>query len=77
MMVGRSDERRGRGHAARSRRKDKRAAFQRRRRHEEDKDVDFINARNAHFNRKIEREFGQYTQEVKANLERGTALPDH
>ncbi|GAB4822098.1 hypothetical protein N2152v2_009144 [Parachlorella kessleri] len=64
--------------------------FSRRRRHREDKDVDYINERNAHFNKKIERAFGKYTQasgasreawpaggwEIKSNLERGTALPD-
>lgn len=38
--------------------------------------IDYIDDRNAHFNRKIERDFGQYTEEIKANLERGTALPD-
>mmetsp|Transcript_9480 Transcript_9480/g.19622 ORF Transcript_9480/g.19622 Transcript_9480/m.19622 type:complete len:529 (-) Transcript_9480:445-2031(-) len=40
------------------------------------KDVDSINERNAHFNRKIERAYGSYTLEIKQNLERGTALPD-
>lgn len=34
-------------------------------------DVDYINDRNAHFNRKIERIFGEHTAEIKANLERG------
>lgn len=57
-------------------RQHKSAAFSRRRRVTDDKDVDYINDRNAHFNKKIERAFGQYTQEIKANLERGTALPD-
>ena len=41
-----------------------------------DKDIDFINDRNAHFNKKIDRAFGVHTREIKANLERGTALPD-
>jgi len=50
--------------------------FSRRRANTGDKDVDYINDRNAHFNKKIERAFGGYTQEIKANLERGTALPD-
>ncbi len=59
------------------RRKAKRAAYSRRRAHQLDKDVDSINNRNEHFNRKIERAYGTYTQEIKANLERGTALPDH
>ena len=58
-------------------RKDKRNNYSRRRKYHADKDVDFINDRNAHFNKKIDRAFGQYTQETKANLERGTALPDH
>ncbi len=34
-------------------------------------DIDYINDRNAHFNRKIERIFGEHTAEIKANLERG------
>jgi pre-mRNA-splicing factor SYF2 len=50
--------------------------FSRRRRYNDGADVDFINDRNAHFNKKIQRAFGQYTSEIKANLERGTALPD-
>ncbi|PSC68358.1 peptidyl-prolyl cis-trans isomerase CYP19-3 [Micractinium conductrix] len=51
--------------------------FSRRRAFRADKDVDYINDRNAHFNAKIERAFGTATAEIKANLERGTALPDH
>lgn len=50
--------------------------FSRRRKHHDGKDVDFINDRNSHFNKKIDRAFGKFTQEIKANLERGTALPD-
>lgn len=57
--------------------KHKRKGFSRRRTHHPDKDIDFINDRNAHFNKKIERAFGQYTVEIKGNLERGTALTDH
>lgn len=53
------------------------AAFSRRRAFRLDDDVDFINSRNAHFNKKIARAFGEHTAEIKANLERGTALPDH
>ncbi|XP_010548111.1 PREDICTED: pre-mRNA-splicing factor syf2 isoform X2 [Tarenaya hassleriana] len=48
----------------------------RRRRYREEKDIDSINERNEHFNKKIERAFGKYTLEIKNNLERGTALPD-
>ena len=48
--------------------------FSRRRAFNEEADVDYINKRNAHFNKKIDRYFGEYTKEIKANLERGTAL---
>ena len=58
-------------------RRNKRATYSRRRAIHPDKDVDFINDRNAHFNRKIARAFDKHTQEIKANLERGTALPEH
>lgn len=53
-----------------------REAFSRRRAFRMDADVDYINERNAHFNKKIDRAFGKHTAEIKANLERGTALPD-
>ncbi|KAI7732094.1 hypothetical protein M8C21_029571 [Ambrosia artemisiifolia] len=55
---------------------EKRNAFSRRRKFHEEKDIDSINDRNEHFNKKIERAFGRYTLEIKNNLERGTALPD-
>ncbi|MCO5557147.1 hypothetical protein L7F22_010704 [Adiantum nelumboides] len=54
----------------------RRKSFSRRRKFHEEKDIDSINDRNEHFNRKIERAFGKYTVEIKNNLERGTALPD-
>ncbi|KQK17509.1 pre-mRNA-splicing factor syf2 [Brachypodium distachyon] len=57
-------------------RDEKRKSFSRRRKFNEDKDIDSINDRNEHFNKKIERAFGKYTLEIKNNLERGTALPD-
>ncbi|KAG9148148.1 hypothetical protein Leryth_014075 [Lithospermum erythrorhizon] len=57
-------------------REEKRGSFSRRRRYREEKDIDSINDRNEHFNKKIERAFGKYTLEIKNNLERGTALPD-
>nr|XP_043626232.1 pre-mRNA-splicing factor syf2 [Erigeron canadensis]XP_043626233.1 pre-mRNA-splicing factor syf2 [Erigeron canadensis]XP_043626234.1 pre-mRNA-splicing factor syf2 [Erigeron canadensis] len=57
-------------------RDEKRNSFSRRRRFHEEKDIDSINDRNEHFNKKIERAFGRYTLEIKNNLERGTALPD-
>ncbi|KAK9677532.1 hypothetical protein RND81_11G149700 [Saponaria officinalis] len=57
-------------------REEKRTSFSRRRKFHDDKDIDSINDRNEHFNKKIERAFGKYTLEIKNNLERGTALPD-
>uniref|UniRef100_A0A5B7BZH3 Pre-mRNA-splicing factor SYF2 n=1 Tax=Davidia involucrata TaxID=16924 RepID=A0A5B7BZH3_DAVIN len=57
-------------------REEKRNSFSRRRRFHEEEDIDSINDRNEHFNKKIERAFGKYTLEIKNNLERGTALPD-
>ncbi|KAF4367450.1 hypothetical protein F8388_025868 [Cannabis sativa] len=57
-------------------RDEKRGSFSRRRRFHDEKDIDSINDRNEHFNKKIERAFGKYTLEIKNNLERGTALPD-
>lgn len=57
-------------------REEKRTSFSRRRKFHEEKDIDSINDRNEHFNKKIERAFGKYTLEIKNNLERGTALPD-
>ena len=58
-------------------RKTSRSTYSRRRTFHAEKDVDWINDRNAHFNKKIERAFAAHTQEIKANLERGTALPEH
>ncbi|KAF5745348.1 putative Pre-mRNA-splicing factor syf2 [Tripterygium wilfordii] len=57
-------------------RDEKRNSFSRRRKFHDEKDIDSINDRNEHFNKKIERAFGKYTLEIKNNLERGTALPD-
>ena len=52
----------------------RRASWSRRRTFHEDKDVTYINRRNEVYNKKIERAFDPYTAEIKANLERGTAL---
>ncbi|ODN77163.1 hypothetical protein, variant [Cryptococcus amylolentus CBS 6039] len=41
---------------------------------EEDSEVDYINDRNRVFNKKISRYFDKYTKDIRANLERGTAL---
>lgn len=61
---------------ARARRAEKRAKYSRRRTYRDAKDVDAINDRNVHFNKKAERFYKDYTAETKQNLERGTALPD-
>jgi len=53
---------------------DKRTKFHRRRLYDPDAPIDFINERNRKFNAKIERYFGEYTEEIKQNLERGTAV---
>ncbi|GAB6025085.1 pre-mRNA-splicing factor syf2 [Chamberlinius hualienensis] len=52
----------------------KRAKFSRRRLYNDDADIDYINERNRIFNEKLERNYGQYTSEIKQNLERGTAV---
>ena len=53
---------------------EKREKFSRRRRHDDDADIDYINERNMKFNQKLERFYGNYTQDIKDNLERGTAV---
>ncbi|KAJ2796556.1 pre-mRNA-splicing factor SYF2, partial [Coemansia furcata] len=52
----------------------KRAALHKPSIEQEGEDVSYINERNARFNRKMNRAYDKYTQEVKDNLERGTAL---
>jgi len=52
----------------------RRASWSRRRTFHEDRDVTYINKRNEVYNKKIERAFDPYTAEIRANLERGTAL---
>ena len=39
----------------------------------EEKDIDYINERNRVFNSKLERNFGKYAAEIKANIESGHA----
>ena len=52
----------------------KRDKFSRRRTFNPDADVDYINERNSKFNKKLDRYYGEYTAEIKQNLERGTAI---
>eukprot|EP00903_Cladosiphon_okamuranus_P010253 g9708.t1 len=49
-------------------------AFSRRRSEHSAADVDYVNDRNKHFNKKIKRAYDKYTVEIRQNLERGTAL---
>merc|ERR1711981_290221 len=53
---------------------EKRAKYHRRRTFNEDDHINFINERNRKFNQKAERAFGNYTSEIRDNIERGTAL---
>jgi len=53
---------------------ERRGKFKRRRRFYENENVTWINKRNEVFNRKVGRAFDKYAQEIRANLERGTAL---
>lgn len=48
--------------------------FSRRRDHIVDEDCTYVNERNRLFNKKMQRYFGAYTEEIRQNLERGTAL---
>lgn len=48
--------------------------FSRRREFPDDIDVHYINERNRVFNKKLNRYFEKNAAEIKANLERGTAL---
>lgn len=52
----------------------KRNKYSRKRKHNEDADIDYINEKNAKFNSKLERFYGEHTAEIKQNLERGTAV---
>jgi len=53
---------------------EKRAKFHRRRQHHDEADIDYINEKNMKFNQKAERFYGEYTKEIRENLERGTAI---
>ncbi|EPQ32455.1 uncharacterized protein PFL1_00651 [Pseudozyma flocculosa PF-1] len=39
-----------------------------------DGEVDYINKKNQHFNKKLKRYYDEYTKEIRENFERGTAL---
>lgn len=50
------------------------AKFSRRRAFNDNEDVTFINERNRKFVQKVNRAFDQYTEEIRENIERGTAI---
>jgi len=52
----------------------KRKSFSRRRANMEESYIDFVNDRNKQFNQRASKAFDKYTQEIKQNLERGTAV---
>lgn len=54
----------------------KKMEYSRKRKFNPNAPVEGINKRNDHFVKKLDRYYGQHTAEIKANLERGTALPD-
>jgi pre-mRNA-splicing factor SYF2 len=51
-----------------------RAQYSKRRKFDEHEDVTYINLRNYRFNKKLSRAYDKYTEELKDNIERGTAL---
>jgi hypothetical protein len=55
-------------------RENKNKTFSKRRMALENADVDYINDKNANFNKKIKKAFDKYTVEIRQNLERGTAI---
>lgn len=55
-------------------REKQRRKFSRRRMHTDAEDVDYVNEKNAQFNKKLKKSFDKYTVEIRQNLERGTAI---
>lgn len=53
---------------------EKREKYSRRRAHQDEADIDYINERNMKFNKKLARFYDPFTSEIKQNLERGTAI---
>lgn len=52
----------------------RRQRHSRRRRFDDSEDITYINERNAKFNRKAARAYGEYTEELRESVERGTAV---
>ncbi len=55
-------------------REEARKNFSKRRMNYDASDVDYINDKNAIYNKKLKRAFDKYTVEIRQNLERGTAV---
>ena len=53
---------------------EKRNHYSRKRLEDPSQDVSSINDRNKIFNKKLDRNYGKFANEIKGNLERGTAL---
>lgn len=53
---------------------EKRNKFSRQRLPEESQNVTSINDRNRMFNKKLERNYSKFSNEIRGNLERGTAM---
>jgi pre-mRNA-splicing factor SYF2 len=51
-----------------------REKFHRRRMFDPDAPIDYINEKNKKFNEKLEKYYGKYTEDIKEDLERGTAV---
>ncbi|KAK6023788.1 SYF2 splicing factor [Ostertagia ostertagi] len=52
----------------------KRRDYSCRRLFDPDAPIDYINDKNMRFNKKLEKFYGQYTEDIKEDLERGTAV---
>ncbi|CAB3402558.1 unnamed protein product [Caenorhabditis bovis] len=52
----------------------RREQFHRRRLYDPDAPIDYINEKNKKFNQKLEKYYGKYTEDIKDDLERGTAI---
>lgn len=53
---------------------EKRNQFSRKRIDDDSKDVTSINERNRIFNKKLDRNYSKFSNEIRGNLERGTAM---
>ncbi len=53
---------------------EKRNQFSRKRMDDDSKDVTSINDRNRKFNQKLDRNYAKFANQIKGNLERGTAM---